>query len=84
MISQRELLDLAGIVKRDKGKDRGFDLFQGRGKAAVAQPMAAFVAVKVCLDRLPAGVPDGVPILYIDVFAVGVGGNIVVAVAGQA
>ena len=42
--------------------------------------MTAFIAVELCLGGFPAGIPDGIAILYIEVFAVDVTWYIVVTI----
>ena len=55
----------------------------GSRKAAVADAVAALIGVELCLGRLPAGIPDGIAVLYVEIFAVGIVGNVIVAVARQ-
>ena len=45
--------------------------------------MTALVAVQFSLGGLPAGIPDGIAILNIEVFAVDIPGNAVVAITGH-
>ena len=46
--------------------------------------MAALVGVELRLGRLPAGIPEGVAFLNIEVLAVAIERHVIVAVAGEA
>ena len=50
----------------------------------IAQAVAALIAVQLCLGGLPAGVPDGIAVLDIEIVAVAVQRHGIVAVTGQA
>ena len=50
----------------------------------VAHPMAALIEVEFRLRRLPGRIPDGAAVLDVEVLAVAVIGDIVVAIAGDA
>ena len=84
LVRQRQLLQLTVVIHRDKGEQGCLQAVLCGGEAAVADTVAAFVAVKFGLGRLPAGIPDRVAILYVEIFAVAVGRHIVVTVTGQA
>ena len=45
--------------------------------------MAAFVGVEVSFSRLPGGIPDGIPVLDVEILSVAVIWNVVVAVTRQ-
>ncbi len=51
--------------------------------AGVAQAVAAAVGVQFGLHRLPAGIPDRIPVLYVDVEALLIRRAVVVAVTGD-
>ena len=56
----------------------------GRAEAAVAETMAAFVAVQLRAGRLPSGIPDNVFVLYVKIFSVIVIRYIIIAIPGDA
>ena len=47
---------------------------------SIAHAMAAGIFVKFRLNRLPAGVPDGIAFLDVEIAAIGIGGDVIVAV----
>ena len=66
-----------------KGEDGGLHLIFGGGKTAVPDAVAAFIGVEAGFDRLPAGIPDRVPVLNVKIFSVDIRRHVIVAVAGQ-
>ena len=45
---------------------------------------ARMIFVKFCLNRLPARVPDGIAFLDVKIAAIGIGGDVIVAVTRDA
>ena len=45
--------------------------------------MAALIGIQLCLYGLPAGIPDGITVFDIEIFAVHIPRDIIVAVTGQ-
>ena len=82
-VGELKLLDLAGVIHRNECKDGSLHTIFGRDKAAVANTVAALIRVKLCLGRLPSGIPNGVSILNIEVFTIYVTGNVIVTITGQ-
>ena len=83
-VGQRQPGDFRRIAPGHHDGLTGFQAVFGRGDAGVARAHPAFVAVQRRLGGLPAGVPDDVPFLEVEIMPTRVRGNIVVAVAGHA
>ena len=82
-MGQWQLGDLAIIVQRNEGEHGSLDTVLGRGEAAVTDTVTALVRVQLGLRRLPAGIPYGISILNIQIFAVDVCRYIIVTITGQ-
>ena len=83
-IGDGDVLDLAGIVHRNEAEYGRPDLIQTSGEPAVSEAMPAFIEIQVGPHRLPSGIPDRAAIADIQVMAVIVIGNIIVAIASDA
>lgn len=83
IIGKRKLIDLAGILKRYEGEQGGLQMVFLPGKAAVSHSMPAFIKIQRGLGRLPAGIPDAVSFFEIEISAIGIRRDVVVAIAGQ-
>ena len=67
-----------------EGKLLGLQAVLDAGDAGVAQAMAALVAVQLGLYGHPAGGPHAACVVDVEILSAGVGGHVVVAIAGQA
>ena len=83
LVGQAKAHDLAGILQGNEGQKVAGKTVLSAFKYGIAHAVAAFIGVQLCFGRLPAGIPDGVPVLYIDIFAVAVIGLVVIAVSGD-
>ena len=83
IISQGDAVDLTGIGHRHEGLELRLELILAAGDDGIAETMAALIGIKCGLRRLPARIPDGVPILYIVVASALIERTVVVAVAGE-
>ena len=45
--------------------------------------MTALVRIQLSLRRLPAGIPYGIPVLDVQVFAIDVCGHVIITITGQ-
>ena len=84
VVLQGQAVQLAGVAFGYEQLLRGGHAVLLALDHGVAQAVAAGVAVQRGLGGLPAGVPDGIAVLDVDVVAVHVQRGAVVAVAGQA
>ena len=50
----------------------------------IAHAMTALIVIQICLDGHPAGRPDRAVVVQIEIASAGIGGNVIVAVTGQA
>jgi hypothetical protein len=82
-VGQAKAHDLAGISQRNKGKKIAGDILLSALKYGITHAVAAFIGVQLRFGRLPAGIPDGIPVFNIDVFAVAVIGLVIIAVSGD-
>ena len=83
-VLELELSELTVVIHRNKGEDGRLHLIFGSRKSAVANAMTALITVKRCLAGLPSRIPDRAAVFYVKIFAVGIVGDIIVAVARQA
>ena len=82
-VGQSDLADFTVVIHRNKGQHGSLQIVFGAGKTAVTETVAAFVAVQFGLCGLPARIPYTAAVFDIEVFAVDIGRNVVVAVSGQ-
>ena len=82
-ICQCQLVDFAGIVKRNESKLFGLNTIFFASKYTVPHSVTALITVKLGLRRLPSGIPYRILILDIKISAVRVSRHIVVAITGQ-
>ena len=80
MVGDNKLINLTVVIHRNKGKDGSFHLIFLAGKAAVANAVSTFVEIQLRLGRLPARIPNGIPVLYIIVFSVSICWNVVITI----
>ena len=67
-----------------EGELLGLQAVLDAGDAGVAQAVAALIAVQLRLDGHPAGRPEAARVVDVEVLSAGVGGHVVVAIAGDA
>ena len=79
-----EPVDFAGIREGNESFLFRCDPVLFPGDDRIAQAVAALVGIDFGTGRLPAGIPDARAVLYIEIDAVRIEGDIVVAVAGNA
>ena len=84
LIFQSQAVQLTGIAGGHEQLLRSGNTVLLTLQNGIAQTVAAGVAVQLCLGGLPAGVPDGIAILDVNVVAVHIQRGAVIAVAGQA
>ena len=84
LIFQSQAVQLTGIAGGHEQFLRSGNTVLLTLQNGIAQTVAAGVAVQLCLGGLPAGVPDGIAILDVNVVAVHIQRGAVIAVAGQA
>ena len=84
IIAQRHLMHLGVHAHRHKRELAGGQTVLLTGDDGVAHAVAAGIAVQLSFDGLPAGIPDRVAVLDVEVAAAVVHGHVVVAVAGDA
>ena len=82
-VAECELLNFAGVVHGNEDKQVRSHAVLFGAEDRVAEAVPAFVCIERSPDRLPGGIPDRVAVLYIEVFAVVVKWDVVVAVAGH-
>ena len=78
------MIDLTGGIHGNKIQKTGSKSVFGREKSAIADAVAAFIAVQIRLNRLPAWIPYGTIFFYVIIFPVGIKGYIIVPVTGNA
>ncbi len=83
-VGELYLFHFAGVIQRDKGKDGGFDSVLAAAEPAVAKAMAALIRVEPGSRRLPCRIPEGIAVLNVEILAVAVVWDIIVAVACDA
>ncbi len=84
IIAQRHLMHLGVHAHWHKRELAGGQTVLLTGNDGVAHAVAAGIAVQLSFDGLPAGVPDRVAILDVEVAAAVVHRHVIVAVAGDA
>ena len=84
VIGQDHAVDLAGVADRNKGLQLCCYLVLAASDNRIAQAVTAGPGIKLRLCRLPAGIPDGVSVLYVIVASSVVQRAVVVAVSGDA
>ena len=84
LVGDREPLNFAIEILRNEELHLGSYAVLGGVDNGVAHAVAALVAVKLGLNGAPAGVPYGVSVLYVEVSAAHINGNVVVAVTRDA
>ena len=76
--------DLRCVAHRNKCRDLRSDLILLAGDDSVAHAVSAGIAVERCSGRLPAGIPDRIAILNIEVMSVRIERRVVVAITCEA
>ena len=84
LVGQLHLADLAVVVHGDEGEYGSLQSVFLACEAAVADAVAALIGVELRLSGFPAGIPHRVSLFNIEVFAVDIVRDVVVAVAGHA
>ena len=80
---KRTKMCIRDSLKRYEGEQGGLQMVFLPGKAAVSHSMPAFIKIQRGLGRLPAGIPDAVSFFEIEISAIGIRRDVVVAIAGQ-
>ena len=84
LISQRDAVDLTGIADRHEGLEGRFELLFLCTDHRISETVMAFVCIEWRLGRLPARVPDAVPILDIVVATALIERTVVITIPGDA
>ena len=82
-IFQNNTVDLAVVLHRDEGLKLHFQSVFHALDDRVAQTMTAGIAVQFGLNRLPAGIPNGIAVLDVIIPSALIQTTVVVAVTGQ-
>ena len=82
-IGESQPVDLTGRVHRHENFLLCSQPVLLRCDHRVSEAVAAAVLIQFCLNRLPAGIPHGIPFFYIEIVPAAVHGAVVVAVSRQ-
>ena len=80
LVGENQLLNLAVVVLRNEESSLSLESVLLAGDDGVAHAVAALVAVELGLYRGPAGVPDSVAVLDVEVSSAHVDGDVVIAI----
>ena len=83
LVGENQLLNLAVVILRNEESSLSLESVLLAGDDGVAHAVAALVAVELGLYGGPAGIPDGVAVLDVEVSAAHVYRDVVVAVTGD-
>ena len=82
VVRQNDAVDLTVVMNRYKCLKRSLDLVFAAGDNGVSQTVAAGIAVEFGLCRLPAGIPDGIPVFNIVITSAVIERTVIVAISG--
>ena len=84
VVGERELVDLAAVVDRNKSSQLCREIILGTAEGGISHAVMALIGIQLGLCGHPSRIPDRIAFLNIVVMAVAVERDIVIAVSGQA